>query len=78
MSKFIIKYKIIDRKTLTGEEEKEFNTPEEALQALSENTLQIREEYVNGMSIISRDDLQEMIDHKMLNEQEKLKQKEEK
>jgi hypothetical protein len=78
MSKFIITYS-----KKIGKEEKEFETPELALEAITEKTVQIREEYPNGMAVIHKSDLEDMITQKKANEeyeadQLKIKQTEEK
>lgn len=77
MSKFIITQKgVIKNKVL------EFETPEEALAAVNEKTVQIKEVYANGEAIVYKDDLQEMIDHKQvcveMEEEKKRKEKEDK
>lgn len=77
MSKFIITYS----KGLIKKETKEFNTPEETLEAITEKTIQIKEEYPNGEAIISKSDLEDMIVQKQANieyEEEKAKKEKEK
>lgn len=60
MSKFII----TNKKGLFKKEVIEVYTPEEALKKITENTIQIREEYVNGMAVVSKNDLIEMVEQK--------------
>jgi len=64
MSKFIITYS-----KKIGKEEKEFETPELALEAITEKTVQICEEYPNGMAVIHKSDLEDMVTQKKANEE---------
>ena len=64
MSKFIITYS-----KKIGSEEKEFETAELALEAITKKTVQIREEYPNGMAVIHKSDLEDMINQKKANEE---------
>ena len=75
MSKFIITY--------SDEEIKEAETPEDALKLVTEETIEIREEYPNGHAFLRRNDLEDAINQKKAAEeyeaeQLKLKQTEEK
>lgn len=59
MSKFII-----TNSNEEGTEQEEFETPEEALEAITDETTQIQEVYENGEAIIYRSTLEEMIARK--------------
>jgi hypothetical protein len=64
MSKFII-----TNKKLLKNEVIEVETPEESLSLLTNKTIQIVEEYPNGIAVIHRCDLEDMITQKKANEE---------
>ena len=64
MSKFII----INKKLLKNEVI-EVETLEEALALLTDKTIKIVEEYTNGIAVIHKSDLEDMITQKKANEE---------